>query len=419
MAGQLKVGVRPVALDAGARAVDSARPAQTALISVVEGADLMGRVISILDQARVNVVRAVNSNMVLAYWLIGREIVQALQGGEGRADYGSQLLGELSAALKKRYGRGFSVTNLRYFRLFYQAYASRQPIHHEARDELATIDTATVLLDMSAALASVDQQRGFSPRLGWTHYRTLCSVANHAERLFYEIEAERCNWSQPVLERQIHSHLFLRLVKSTDKAGVLQLAQQGQALQRPMDAIKHPYVLDFLDLPEATRLHESHVEAAIIDKLQPFLLELGKGFAFVARQHRVATESQHFYVDLVFYNYRLKCFLLIDLKMGRLTHQDVGQMDMYVRLFDDLCRGEGDNPTVGLILCAERDEVVARYSVLHESQQLFASKYMLYLPSEDELRAEIARSHQSLTIRKRKPARAASAPSSGDDGSDF
>jgi predicted nuclease of restriction endonuclease-like (RecB) superfamily len=193
-------------------------------------------------------------------------------------------------------------------------------------------------------------------------------------------------------------------MKSTDKAGVLQLAQQGQALARPMDAIKHPYVLDFLDLPEATRQHESHLEAAIIDKLQPFLLELGKGFAFVARQHRVATELQHFYVDLVFYNYRLKCFLLIDLKMGRLTHQDVGQMDMYVRMFDDLRRGEGDNPTVGLILCAERDEVVARYSVLHESQQLFASKYMLYLPSEDELRAEIARSRQALTVKKRKPA---------------
>jgi len=259
-------------------------------------------------------------------------------------------------------------------------------------------------------LELVDQRRGFSSLLSWTHYRTLCSVANRAERLFYEIVSERCNWSQPVLERQIHSHLFLRLMKSTDKAGVLQLAQQGQALQRPMDAIKHPYVLDFLGLPEVSRLHESHLEAAIIDKLQPlpFLLELGKGFAFVARQHRVATESQHFYIDLVFYNYRLKCFLLIDLKMGRLTHQDVGQMDMYVRMFDKLRRGEDDNPTVGLILCAERDEVVARYSVLHESQQLFASRYMMYLPSEDELRAEVARSRQALTVKRRKPAGAAS-----------
>jgi len=384
---------------------------QTTLIGVPEGADLVGRVVTILDQARANVVRAVNSNMVLAYWLIGREIVQALQGGEDRADYGSRLLDELSAALKKRYGRGFSVTNLKYFRLFYQTYDKRVPeIGHEPRDQLVNIDTAGVLADMAASLELVDQRRGFSSLLSWTHYRTLCSVANRAERLFYEIVSERCNWSQPVLERQIHSHLFLRLMKSTDKAGVLQLAQQGQALQRPMDAIKHPYVLDFLGLPEATRLHESHLEAAIIDKLQPlpFLLELGKGFAFVARQHRVATESQHFYIDLVFYNYRLKCFLLIDLKMGRLTHQDVGQMDMYVRMFDELRRGEDDNPTVGLILCAERDEVVARYSVLHESQQLFASRYMMYLPSEDELRAEVARSRQALTVKRRKPAGAAS-----------
>jgi len=363
----------------------------------------MDRVISILDQARANVVRAVNSNMVIAYWLIGREIVQALQGGEDRADYGSRLLADLSATLKKRFGRGYSVTNLRYFRLFYQTYPHRMPeIGHEPSDQFTCIDNTSVVMDLSAALEVVDQRRGFSTQLSWTHYRTLCSVENRAERLFYEIESERCNWSQPVLERQIHSHLFLRLMKSTDKAGVLQLAQQGQALLRPMDVIKHPYVLDFLDLPEATRLHESRLEAAIIDKLQPFLLELGKGFAFVARQHRVATESQHFYVDLVFYNYRLKCFLLIDLKMGRLTHQDVGQMDMYVRMFDELRRSDGDNPTVGLILCAERDEVVARYSILNESQQLFASKYMLYLPSEDELRAEVTRSRQALNLKRRK-----------------
>ena len=371
--------------------------ASSALITVSADGDLMIRVVSILDQARANVVRAINSNMVIAYWLIGREIVQALQGGEDRADYGRQLLVDLSARLKKRFGRGYSVTNLRYFRLFYQAYANRQPeIHHEARDELAATDMGLVLADLASALDATDQQRGFSPRLGWTHYRTLCSVENRAERLFYEIEAARCHWSQPVLERQVHSHLFLRLMKSTDKAGVLQLALEGQSVERPMDVMKHPYVLDFLDLPDATKWHESDLESAIIDKLQPFLLELGKGFAFVARQHRVATETQHFYVDLVFYNYVLKCFVLIDLKMGKLTHQDVGQMDMYVRMFDDLRRSEGDNPSVGLILCAERDEVVARYSVLNESQQLFASKYMLHLPTEEQLRAEIARERRLI-----------------------
>lgn len=344
---------------------------------------LVERVSSILDQARGNVVRAVNSNMVLAYWLIGREIVQALQSGEQRADYGATLLNELSAWLLQRYGRGFSVTNLRYFRLFYQAFAERMPVIRTALDR-----------------AGSDQGlQGFSAQLSWSHYRTLCAIENPGERLFYEIEAERGNWSQPVLERQVHSFLFARLLKSRDKEGMLQLVAEGQAVRQPMDVIKHPYVLDFLDLPEAEQWHESKLEQAIISKLQPFLLELGKGFSFVARQHRVATETSHFYIDLVFYNYLLKCFVLIDLKMGRLTHQDVGQMDMYVRMFDDLRRGEGDNPTVGLILCAERDEVVARYSVLHESQQLFAAKYMLYLPTEEELRAEIAREREQLAAK--------------------
>ncbi len=367
-------------------------PTVAPLINPPTGGDLMVRVSGILDQARANVVRAVNSNMVIAYWLIGREIVQALQGGEERAEYGAQVLSELSRALTGRYGRGFSVTNLKYFRLFYQAYSERQPqIRHEPRDELPWLENGAVLDDLSRSLEVHDSQQGFARSLSWTHYRTLCKVEHRAERLFLEIEAERCNWSQPELERQIHSHLFARLLKSRAKTGLLQLARQGQVLARPIDAIKHPYVLDFLDLPEAHRLHESTLEAAIIEKLQPFLLEMGKGFAFVARQQRISTESQHFYIDLVFYNYLLKCFVLVDLKMGRLTHQDVGQMDMYVRMFDDLKRGEGDNPTVGLILCAERDEVVARYSVLHESQQLFASKYMLHLPSEEELQAELAR----------------------------
>lgn len=226
---------------------------QGALITIDRNGGLMDRVVSILDQARANVVRAVNSNMVIAYWLIGREIVQALQGGEERAGYGSKLLAELSASLERRYGRGFSVTNLRYFRLFYQAYASRNPeIHHEPRDELTTLDEASVLADLSASLEAADQKRGFSSRLGWTHYRTLCAIDLHAERLFYEIEAERCNWSQPILERQIHSHLFARLLKSRDKAGVLKLARDGQTVERPMDVMKHPYVLDFLSLPETT-----------------------------------------------------------------------------------------------------------------------------------------------------------------------
>jgi predicted nuclease of restriction endonuclease-like (RecB) superfamily len=261
---------------------------------------------------------------------------------------------------------------------------------------LGTGNQGQVLADMNLALAEYDKLQGFSPRLSWTHYRTLLRIEQRAERLFYEVEAERNGWSQPELERQIHSHLYLRLLKSRDKEGVLALASQGQLVEQPVDVIKHPYVLDFLGLPEARQWHEADLESALIDQLQPFLLELGKGFAFVARQQRIATEYQHFYIDLVFYNYLLKCFVLVDLKLGKLTHQDVGQMDMYVRMYDDLKRSESDNPTVGLILCAERDEVVARYSVLNEATHLFASKYVTVLPSEEELRAEIERETHRL-----------------------
>ena len=385
-------------------------PRLAALPQPAEAADainqnaLMARVVTILEEARSGVARAVNSQMVMAYWLIGREIVLALQGGEDRAGYGQRVLAALAAELTQRYGRGYSETYLRYFRRFYQAYADRQPsIQHSGSAELTRLDTPHVTADLQTALDPAAAWTGFSDRLSWSHYRTLCRVEHRAERLFYEMEAHAAGWSVETLERQMHSFLFARLLKSRDKAGVLALASAGQTVEAPIDAIKHPYVLDFLNLPEAPQLHESTLEAAIIDNLQPFLLELGKGFAFVARQHRVATESQHFYIDLVFYNYLLKCFVLVDLKMGKLTHQDVGQMDMYVRMFDDLRRTEGDNPSVGLILCAEKDEVVARYSVLAESRQLFASKYMLHLPTEEELQRELAREREQIERLRAKP----------------
>jgi predicted nuclease of restriction endonuclease-like (RecB) superfamily len=343
----------------------------------------------------------VNSNMVIAYWLVGREIVVALQGGEERAEYGERLLGDLSEQLTKRYGRGFSVTNLRYFRLFYQVFSDRAPeIHHSSSDELGPLTQDTVLNDLTTALETTNPRKGFSPNLSWTHYRVLSKIEQRPERQFYEIETEKAGWSVSLLERQIHSFLFARLLKSRDKACVIALAEQGQTVNQPIDVIKQPYVLDFLNLPDQTQLHESDLESAIIENLQPFLLELGKGFAFVGRQYRVSTESQHFFIDLVFYNFLLKCFVLIDLKIGRLEHQDVGQMDMYLRMFDDLRRGEDDNPTVGLILCAEKDEIIARYSILHGSQQMFASKYMLYLPTEEELRNELARERDQIQARR-------------------
>jgi predicted nuclease of restriction endonuclease-like (RecB) superfamily len=268
-----------------------------------------------------------------------------VQRGEHRAEYGEAVIRALSEALTARFGRGFSISNIQYFRQFYIAFADRSPeigqssvgesrrlgagraIHPSAVDE-----TAGVLVRG----ARLPARYGFSPALSWGHYRTLAKVEQADARLFYEIEAERAGWSVVDLERQIHTQLFARLRKSRDKAGVMDLVTRGLALHRPMDAIRDPYVLDFLDLPDAEQLHESDLEAAIIDKLQHFLLELGKGFAFVGRQKRLEYDDERFYVDLVFYNCVLKCFLLIDLKMGKLTHQDVGQMDSYVRLYDGL-----------------------------------------------------------------------------------
>jgi predicted nuclease of restriction endonuclease-like (RecB) superfamily len=363
---------------------------------------LFERIVSILERARDHVVRSVNSEMVLAYWQIGRELVEYFQAGAARAGYGDQLLAVLSARLQKRVGRGYSVTNLRYFRLFYQVYPDREPrIRHKACDELRSArgkhhkpgDVSAVL---QQAIRPHPQLDGFSDRLSWSHYRTLTKVEHPAARLFYEIEAEHDGWSVPHLERQIHTQLFARLLKSRDKAGVLDLATRGQVLERPADAVKQPYVLDFLDLPESPRLRESDLESAILEKLQHFLLELGKGFAFVARQKRLAFEDEQFYVDLVFYNVILKCYLLVDLKLGKLTHQDVGQMDSYVRLFDAQARTSGDGPTIGLILCAEKNEAIARYSVLHGHEQLFAAKYVTYLPSVEELEREVTREKHLL-----------------------
>ena len=226
------------------------------------------------------------------------------------------------------------------------------------------------------------------------------NVEHQNERLFYEIEAEKEGWNVKHLKHQIHTFLFARLLKSRDRATVMELACQGQRISMPADTIKNPYILDFLGLPDSRVYRESEIEKAIIDNLQSFLLELGKGFAFVGRQKRMQFDDDYFYVDLVFYNCILKCYLLIDLKIGELMHQDVGQMDSYVRMFDDKYLTEGDNPTIGLILCAKKNETIARYSVLNDSKQLFASKYMLYLPTEEELQCELERERRLIEERK-------------------
>jgi len=359
------------------RGVDSARLQATD--------DLLGRITSILDAARGQVVRAVNHATVSAYWHIGREVVEALQQGGERATYGNALIERLAHQLTDRYGKGFSATNLGYFRQFYLAYRDRIP-HPPGRESQAHPDPAAIPHPAGGELLP-----RFHPNLSWSHYRTLMRVTDADARHFYEAEAVRANWSRRDLERQINSLYHQRLLTGADKTGVRQGQRQSAQVLRPVDVLKDPYVLEFLDLPSVPQLHESQLEDAIITRLRQFLLELGRGFSFIARQHRIRFADKDFYIDLVFYNYLLRCIVLVDLKIGELAHQDIGQMDGYVRLYEEQHRLEGDNPTIGLILCSEKNEAVARYSVLHESQQLFASRYRFTLPSEEELQRELLR----------------------------
>ncbi len=347
---------------------------------------LFDRVAAILDAARSNVVRVVNSRMVLAYWLIGREIVQELQGGDERAAYGKRVLSTLSQQLTQRYGEGYSISSLKDFKLVFTTFPDRlNSKSHASRGQL----TGRTVLDPMNGDSSAAAP--FHPSLSWSHYRAIMRVENPAAREFYESEAVAAGWNTRELDRQIHSLYYERLLLSKDKQGMIREQRDAAPKFDPATILKSSTVLEFLGLPDSFRLHESKLEQAIMDNLQTFLLELGRGFSFVARQKRLQFDDDEFFVDLVFYNYLLKCFVLIDLKIGKLTHQDVGQMDSYVRLYEDLHKVAGDNPTVGLILCSQKNETIARYSVLQESQQLFASKYRLHLPTEEELADELKR----------------------------
>jgi predicted nuclease of restriction endonuclease-like (RecB) superfamily len=323
---------------------------------------------AILEKARSTAYRAVNVAMVQAYWGIGRVIVEEEQKGAKRAEYGKALIKELSRRLTRDYGQGFTESNLKYMRQFYLTFSNS----HALRDELT-----------------------------WTHYRLLLKIEKEAARVFYMIEAIKNRWSTRELERQITSLLYERLALSKNKEKVLELSTKGQVIQEPKDVIKDPYVLEFLDLNESRKFLEKDLEHALIDELQAFLLELGKGFSFVARQRRITVDSDHYYIDLVFYNYVLKCFVLIDLKVGKLTHQDIGQMDFYVRYFEKEEKLDGDNPTIGLILCSDKNETMVRYTLLEDSKQIFASKYKLYLPTEEELKRELERERKMLEMEKR------------------
>lgn len=319
---------------------------------------LLQEIGQVIQQARQGIRQVVDTTMVQSYWHIGRLIVEHEQRGQARAEYGKKQLQFLSERLSQQFGRGFDIANLRNMRQFYRAF----PIRDAVRSELS-----------------------------WTHYRSLMRIEHPQARDWYAREAIEQHWSARALERQIGVLYYERLLSSKDKAVVQhEAASQARSLAEPhsKDFLRDPYIFDFLNLPGQPML-EADLEQGLLDNLQGFLLELGKGFAFVARQQRIRTEDQDFYIDLVFYHFKLKCFLLIDLKLGKLTHQDVGQMDSYVRIYDQHQKGDDDNPSIGLILCSQKSEAVVKYSVLTDSEQLFAAKYLPYLPSEAELKHEL------------------------------
>ncbi len=314
--------------------------------------NLVDSIGSLLEYARKQVAKVVNDILVKTYWEIGKRIVEYEQKGEDRAKYGEELLLRLSKDLSNKYGKGFSRSNLQYMRLLYIKYPKCQTL---------------------------------SGKLSWSHYVELLGVSDDLARSFYEKQCINENWSVRELRRQINSMLFERIALSKNKNGVLKLAKKGQVIEKEEDIFKDPYVLEFLGIPERYQYGEKELKQRIIDNLQMFLLELGKGFAFISRQYRITLNNNHFYVDLVFYHTILKCYVLIDLKVGKITHQDVGQMNMYLNYFKSEINNDKDNPPIGIILGAEKDNVLVEYALGGISNKLFVSRYKLYLPEKKEL----------------------------------
>ena len=352
--------------------------------------NLLERIAEILIQARTKVIREINRAQVLAYWEIGREIVEFEQKGKARAKYGEELIKKLSADLSAKFGKGFSERNLRNMRAFYLNFPIRQTLSAKSKEAQKL---QTLPAESEVGQAPSDK---FEPRLSWSHYCELLKVEEPLARSFYEQEAIQNNWSVRELKRQINSMLFERLSLSKDTKAVMKMAKEGQIIEKPEDAIKDPYILEFLNLKEETAYTESQLEQALIDKLQDFLLELGKGFTFVARQKRISIANRHYYIDLVFYNRILRCFILIDLKTGELDHSDIGQMNFYLNYFKENEKTEEENDPIGLILCARKDDIFAKYVLGGLNNKVFASKYKLALPSEKELRAKL----KSLSLLK-------------------
>jgi len=312
---------------------------------------LYAKIADLLQAARQNIVRAVNQTMVYTYYQIGRMIVEDEQQGKERAEYGRQILEDLAQRLTLEFGKGFSVVNLRQMRAFYLTY-------------------------------SIQQKSSAELKLSWSHYLKLMRIANPQERNFYEIECAANNWTLKELQRQFDAALYERLALSRDKDGIKQLSTQGQIIEKPTDVLKDPYVLEFLDLPEKYQYSESEFEAAIIDKLEHFLMELGKGFTFVARQFRMTIDEKHFKCDLVFFNRLLRCFVVIDLKIGELSHQDIGQMQMYVNYHDRFVKLPEENKTIGIILCKQKSDILVEITLPENNDQIFASQYQTILPNK-------------------------------------
>ncbi|MCW8206795.1 DUF1016 domain-containing protein [Verminephrobacter aporrectodeae subsp. tuberculatae] len=362
---------------------------------------LYGRVREILAAARTGIARTVNTTQVMANWLIGREIVEEEQRGRRRAGYGTALLGELAGRLRTDFGAGYGVDNLELFRRFYREYpqllAEAVPERISDAPRRKSGHAATALLVPPTITTAAWKPGRLNPGLSWTHYRRLLRVDREEARVFYETEAARNAWSARELDRQVASLLFDRLAKSRDKQGLLRLATRGHEVSQPIDVLKDPMVLEFLNLPESPRLVETQLEQALIENLQQFLMELGKGFAFVARQQRITLDGDHFYIDLVFYHAVLKCFVLVDLKVGKLTHADLGQIQFYVNYYDRERRTEGDNPSVGLILCSDKNDAVVKYTLGEQQERnIFASRYQLHLPTEKQLQQELQRELRQL-----------------------
>jgi predicted nuclease of restriction endonuclease-like (RecB) superfamily len=351
--------------------------------SIQKHTNLYNSIKTLIENAKISIIRKVNTTIILTYYEIGRIILDDEQNGKHRADYAKEILVKLSKQLTKQFGKGYSVTNLEYIRKFYKIYVNRIPQSVVGKSEKLGSNAKSQIPQ------SVIEEFKIPFMLSWTHYIQLLKIENNDERDFYEIEAVHGNWSVRELQRQFNSSLFERLALSKDKKSVKELAKKGQIIENASDALKHHTVLEFLDLREDERYTESDLENAIINKIEHFMLELGKGFLFEGRQKRFTFEGDNFYIDLVLYNRLLKCYVLIDLKIGRLTHQDIGQMQMYVNYYDRIIKLAEEKSTIGIILCREENKAVVEFTLPEDNKTIFAKEYKLYLPSKDQLRKQL------------------------------